>query len=375
MSEYAGRIAVGVVLVVIISVAFAFELNNYLPANSTSTTIGSKSTGTLNTSTLATGTFGSVTPPCPQKGRQIYNGYQLDYFLTPSNVTLGADVCIFTSLKNLDNASVALPRSENVTVVNNSTSDIVFQGGCTIPAQTLSFAANATIWNCGMTWDTANGYHGVVAAAGLYVVSFNVSISGQPTVPVVRDLLEVGGSQTTTSTSSGGGNNGTISISTHVIVQCGVGSQCTTTTTTSTIAVTGSCSISGEGGQVFVKVMTDEGSIVNNGTIQVTHVGPTVNGVLCGTANYNVPLNPNATGYVQVSKSDGLPSAGSYNLTIIAGYGGTMTYASTITNVVISPLTTTYLTISIPSGEMIVSNCYEENNCSMSTTTITSSGG
>jgi len=119
----------------------------------------------------------------------------------------------------------------------------------------------------------------------------------------------------------------------------------------------------GEGGPIFVRVLTDQGSIVANGTIQVIHGAAD-----CGTASYGLILTPNATGYMQVSGYDTLVSVGSYDLTLIAGYGGDMTYTAVIA-VVPFPETSYFVTISVPNSEVTSINCYLATSCSSETVT------
>jgi hypothetical protein len=341
LSEYAGRIAIGAVVAVALAVALAFELSYYVPGTASSSTTAVVPTGSLTTSTVTmTGTVGNELPPtgCSQASSVSTDGYRLNVFVTPSPVRPGGSVCFYTDFMNVANKSTAFPTGEEI-VVTNSTGTVFFQNGCVILGNTGIFAQNGTGWQCNMTWNTGNGYNGIVAKPGIYSLIVRVVVS--TTAVASYDIrIQVGGGTTTATTTS-------------------------------------SCVITGEGGPVFAKVVTDQGAIINNGTIQVTHTGPSVNGAFCGTANYKVPLRPNATGWVQISASDGLPLAGSYNLTLVAGYGGSKTYTATITDIKVNPLTTVYVTISVPSGIVSIVDCILQESLypliSSSATSMTSS--
>jgi hypothetical protein len=127
----------------------------------------------------------------------------------------------------------------------------------------------------------------------------------------------------------------------------------TTQSTQSTQSV--SCTVTGEGGPLFLEVVTDEGVPVQDQQIQAIHTGPTVDGQPCGTASLPI-LSTNSTGWVQVPGGDGLPYAGSFAVSFV--YSG-QTYNATIT---IQPETTTYVTFYVPSGVQATIECLD-NSC------------
>jgi hypothetical protein len=137
---------------------------------------------------------------------------------------------------------------------------------------------------------------------------------------------------------------------------------------------TGSCGIIlGTGGPVYLKVSSDDGSPITNGSVLVAHYGPTVNGVSCGVKTYRVGLKPLANGYTIVSINDSLPLAGNYNLTLFAGYGGGKTFTSHPPVAAIRPTTPVYITVMVPSGLIVLSDCI--NGSCPTTTMKTASGG
>jgi hypothetical protein len=116
-----------------------------------------------------------------------------------------------------------------------------------------------------------------------------------------------------------------------------------------------SCTVTGEGGPLFLEVVTDQGVPVQSQQIQVIHTGPTVDGQPCGTASLPT-LSTNSTGWVQVPGGDGLPYAGSFAVSF--AYSG-QTYNATV---VIQPETTTYVTFYVPSGVQATTQCLN-NSC------------
>jgi len=124
-----------------------------------------------------------------------------------------------------------------------------------------------------------------------------------------------------------------------------------TTQTTQSV----SCTATGEGGPLFLEVVTDEGVPVQDQQIQTIHTGPTVDNTPCGTASLPT-LSTNSTGWVQVPGGDGLPYAGSFAVSFV--YSG-QTYNATIA---IQPETTTYVTFYVPSGVQATTQC-PDNSC------------
>jgi len=97
-------------------------------------------------------------------------------------------------------------------------------------------------------------------------------------------------------------------------------------------------------GSIFLKILTDQGSLVTNGSVLVTH------SVSANRTTYCLRLEPNANGFVELA-NDGLPQAGIYNLTFAAGYDqGPGTWAS-VYLFSVQPNTSIYVTVSVPSRE------------------------
>ena len=132
----------------------------------------------------------------------------------------------------------------------------------------------------------------------------------------------------------------------------------TVSTNTTTSAVV-SCTISGEGGPVYVQ-LENGSSPVQGVAIDVVHRGPTVNGQTCGTV-YLPALYTNSTGWVEIP-GDNLPYAGSFLISLAYSASD---YNSTVQ---IQPVTTTYVYISLPSGSVTTTNCVYDDCPTMSDT-------
>jgi hypothetical protein len=377
MSEYSGRIAVGVVIVLVVSVAFAFELNYFLPANVS--TLQSTSTGSRTTASTVNGTswFGNEAPPtnCGNMTVGVHgwqDGYEIAVYVssTPPGTRenpLGGNVCIYTNFQNVDNKSTSLPSGEsvavtNVAIVGNDTSEwsgiVFFRSECAVPASySGSFGPNSTGWNCSMIWNTGRPYNGILANTAWpdsYVANATVHLSNSSTVfdaPASFSFTAGSAAMTTTTAAS-----------TNPTFYCG-GPIFRLLTPV-------------QNGSLYLKVVTDQGSVItNNGTVFVTHTAPPTAGISGGTANHCLRLEGNATGYLELAANDSLPTVGSYNLTLFAGYGQGPGYQGTIPSFTVQPNTTVYVTISVPSGEVTVVSCAQGSNCSTTTTTATTFSG
>lgn len=130
---------------------------------------------------------------------------------------------------------------------------------------------------------------------------------------------------------------------------------------------TTSCPVSGGGGPVYLDIVTDQGQPVPDQQIQVVQTGPSVDGRPCGTASLPT-LVTNSTGWAQVPGAGSLPYAGSLAVSFV--YSG-QTYNGTVT---IYPMTTTYVTFYVPSGNVASTNC-EFNSCPTYTDSMTMGGG
>ncbi len=132
-------------------------------------------------------------------------------------------------------------------------------------------------------------------------------------------------------------------------------------------------------GPIFLKMVTDQGSVVTNGTVYASQRSSLTD--WRGSADYCLALSydTNSTGYMQVGDSadvidggNGLSLyAGVYNYTVIADYGVNQTSRVIIPDIVVQPNATLYITISIPSDQVTTVTCGQGNSCT--TTTVTSS--
>src|ERR1022692_1895626 len=105
-----------------------------------------------------------------------------------------------------------------------------------------------------------------------------------------------------------------------------------------------------ENGSIFLKVATDQGSLVTNGSVLVTHTishGPQIP---ANRTTYCLRLEPNANGFIELA-NDGLPQAGIYNLTFAAGYDQGPGIQASVYLFSVQPNTSIYVTVSVPSME------------------------
>ena len=129
-------------------------------------------------------------------------------------------------------------------------------------------------------------------------------------------------------------------------------------------------------GTVYVKVVTDQGVLITNGSLLVTQVGNytwNYNGSWPGwglRAHYCISLGDvNGTGYLQLGENRIFLTSGYYNVTLLAGYNQGPGYISTIPSIQVHPNSTIYVTVSIPSGEVTVVTSNEGSSAVTTTTT------
>lgn len=154
--------------------------------------------------------------------------------------------------------------------------------------------------------------------------------------------------------------------------------------------------------QIHIFLIPLNGSVSANGTVflKVVQNGANATGVVFvthrisssdwqGSASYCEFLDQgqdnNASGFMQVTDyphtGDSLPQSGVYNFTVATAYlvnNATMKagipFTVAIPGVAVMTGTATYITLSIPSGEVTVTVCGPGNSCSTTTTTINSKG-
>jgi hypothetical protein len=111
-------------------------------------------------------------------------------------------------------------------------------------------------------------------------------------------------------------------------------------------------------GTVYMKVVTDQGAVITNGTLFVTQDGKTAYDVAHGggtTANYCIKLSDvNSTGYLQLAANATFITSGHYNMTLMAVYNQGAWYVATIPSIQVHPNSTVYVTVSVPSGAVTV---------------------
>jgi len=134
-------------------------------------------------------------------------------------------------------------------------------------------------------------------------------------------------------------------------------------------------------GTVYLREVTDNGTVVNVGVVFVTHRISASDSQ--GSASYCEYLNGgstnfNATGFTQMTDhpGDGLPytpQGGVYNFTVLTtAKNGEVALLAT-PDVMVQPGAVTYVTISVPSGNVTITVCGQGSSCT-TTTTVTSKG-
>ena len=142
------------------------------------------------------------------------------------------------------------------------------------------------------------------------------------------------------------------------------------------------------GGNDYIKVVTDQGAVITNGTLIVTQAGnATEHGTGPGvwnatglTEHYWITLEgANRTGYLSLSGGGTDVTVGYFNVTLVAGYNNQgPCYTATIPMIQVTPNSTVYVTVSVPSGVVTVVTTNEVSGAVTTTTTsatTTKNGG
>jgi hypothetical protein len=129
-------------------------------------------------------------------------------------------------------------------------------------------------------------------------------------------------------------------------------------------------------GTVYMKVVTDQGTVITNGTLNVTQSGKLTDGERGDTNGYCISMGDvNGTGYLQLAlinktlPGDGFIASGYYNVTLVAGYNHGPWYLATIPSIQVHPNSTIYVTVSVPSGVVTVTTSNEGSSAATTTTT------
>jgi len=139
-----------------------------------------------------------------------------------------------------------------------------------------------------------------------------------------------------------------------------------------------------QSGPIFLRVVTDQGgALVKNGTVYASHRLSVSDWQ--GSADYCLALSydTNSTGYMDIADATvgmpgGMPVGGVYNYTLVAQYGANQSSRIVIPDIVVQSNMTTYLTVSVPSGQVTVTTvtCNQAGvSCTESTSTSTAKGG
>lgn len=132
-------------------------------------------------------------------------------------------------------------------------------------------------------------------------------------------------------------------------------------------------------GTVYMKVVTDQGTVIANGTLFVNQFGNTTNGNRILRNPYCISLGDiNGTGYLQLAALNGTGGAaenstfltsGYYNVTLVAGYDQGPGYVATIPSIQVHPNSTIYVTVYVPSGVVTVITSNEGSSTVTTATT------
>jgi YVTN family beta-propeller protein len=133
-------------------------------------------------------------------------------------------------------------------------------------------------------------------------------------------------------------------------------------------------------GTAYMKVVTDQGTVITNGSLFVTQVGNMSWGSGVQT-HYCINLSDvNGTGYLQLATKNTLNrldanfiTSGYYNVTLMAGYNLGQGYLATIPSIQVHSNSTVYVTVSVPSGVVTVVTSNEGSSAVTTTTTTESS--
>lgn len=396
------RAVLPVALVVVAMVfALAFELTYFAPSGTTSSLsatqsasanstpsstrggIGAAQSTSANSTSIGLTWFGSPTPAPSTCGREeaafggTGDGYSTTLYLPSGDggeYLLGSTICILTNFQNSDNQSTSPPSTEIVKVLNSSSGVTVYRGSCSVPSSYDGSFGPKSSWNCAVIWDTSKPYDGYQPTARPafelvdgrevlpYDVSFTISLADSYQVQMGGGgigFTTTPPSTSTTSSSTSFVSSATASTSTSTdIYQCGTGDVFS--------PLTGL-----QGGPLYLKVTTDRGAIVNNGSVLVTHVGTN------GTADYCIDFpggsRPNSTGYFPIAADDGLSPTGAYNITLLVYEPIPGGYVGSLPAFNVTAGTSVAVSWSVPSGAvLIVTHPQGSTEAATTTTTATS---
>jgi hypothetical protein len=319
MSEYAGRIAIGAFVAVAVAVGLGFELSNYIPN-------GSPSTSAIVSLTSSTGAFVCT------GGSYRNSTWMLNYNLTDGRIHGLMSPCnpldVQKGMGSLD-------------VTSNPALPILLANG----------------------WSNA-----------FYVNLTSGQVTQIPGVSFSPDYLQAffNGQRII---------NGTVLANPYM-------SSSSVKNTPTCVYLNGDIHVAYppvQSGPIFLKVVTDQGSLVKNGTVYASQRHSLSDWRGSGDYCLAMSYDTNPTGYMQIGDpadvmpgGDGLSlSTGVYNYTVIAQYGANQSIKVAIPDIVVQGNETTYITISIPSGEVttVTLTCNQANVCTQSTSTGSAKGG
>lgn len=384
--------------------ALAFEVNYLAPSGTTSSLSATQSASTnstpsstragisagqstsANSASIGLTWFGAPEPTPSSCGMEeaafggTGDGYSTTLYLPLGDggeYHLGRTVCILTNFQNTDNTSTSPPSTEIVKVLNSSSGVTVYQGTCSVPSSYSGSFGPKSSWNCAVIWDTSKPYDGYLPTTRPafelvdgrevlpYDMSFTISLADSYQVQMggggIGFTTALASTTTTSSSASTKSVSSAASSSLAHLLQCG-----------GVFAPLAAL----QNGPLYLKVTTDRGATVDNGTVLVTHVGTN------GTANYCIDFpggsRPNSTGYFSIAADDGLSLMGAYNITLLVYEPIPGGYVGSLPAFNVTADTSVAVSWSVPSGAVLVithpQGQGERTEVATTTTTATSMG-
>jgi hypothetical protein len=132
-------------------------------------------------------------------------------------------------------------------------------------------------------------------------------------------------------------------------------------------------------GTVYMRVVTDQGTVITNGSLFVFSSGNQTDGSHVIRSDYCINLSDvNGTGYLQLAVINGTGgvtenstflTSGVYDVTVMTDYDQGLGYTATIPPIMVHPNSTIYVTVSVPSGVVTVVTSNEGSSAVTTTTT------
>ena len=332
-----------------------------------------------------------------QSSNQSTVQYPLVWGPTPLSVCEGPAFCINATLAfpgqqatNGTSSATTVTEGNATTIVRDSTTTVV-QGVSTTwvfpsPVTTYPVAVTAFVRDAvtgqNATTNTPSGTPVISNSCDIQPTGVTHCLVGAPYVPSVPSGHPY---DVTVFVTTLGGNT-MLAPSATITVPAGTwgttdNTSTQSSTSTSTTASSPACGVPvntllnpAPKGTVYMKVVTDQGSVITNGTLFVTQVGNATNGAWGLTNHYCIRLSDvNGTGFLQLAGNMTFIASGYYNVTLVAGYNQGSGYQATIPSILVHPNSTIFVTVTVPSGVVTVITSTEGSSGITTTTTSTTS--